>query len=163
MNDRTSSSVHGVTLRGRSFGPGTPSVGFHAIFRSRTASVNARRRTVSIICTDRGVTSGPVLLLVDYAEACTELDGMLRAVLADPGPIRVLLVARSLGEWWDRLIEMSPSGRTPAYGGRNIELAEQITQGTPNDRLVAAAVPQFAHALSCPTPERGSARRRKSG
>lgn len=58
MNDRTSSSVHGVTLRGRSLGPRTPSAGFHAIFRFCTASVNARRRTVSIIWSDRGPSAG---------------------------------------------------------------------------------------------------------
>jgi hypothetical protein len=40
----------------------------------------------------RGVTSGPILLVVDYAETRADLEAMLRAVLADPGPIRVLLV-----------------------------------------------------------------------
>ena len=64
---------------------------------------------------------------------------MLRAVLADPGPIRVLLVARALGEWWDRLIEKS----APAIGAllteaKPIRLAEQIAQETPDADLVAA-------------------------
>ena len=52
---------------------------------------------------------------------------MLRAVLAHPGPIRVMLVARALGEWWDRLIEKS----APAIGAlltqaEPIRLAEQM-------------------------------------
>jgi hypothetical protein len=49
----------------------------------------------------RGLTSGPVLLVVDYAETRADLEPMLRSVLADPSTIRVLLVARALGEWWD--------------------------------------------------------------
>jgi hypothetical protein len=76
----------------------------------------------------RGVTSGPVLLVVDYAETRADLELMLRAVLADPGRVRVLLVARALGEWWDRLIEKS----APAIGAlltqaEPIRLTEQIT------------------------------------
>ena len=102
----------------------------------------------------RGLTSGPVLLVVDYAETRADLEPMLRAVLADPGPIRVLLVARTLGEWWDRLVEKS----APAIGAlltqaEPIRLAEQIAQETPDVDLVADAVPQFAHALGCATPE----------
>ena len=103
----------------------------------------------------RGLTSSPVLLVVDYAETRADLESMLRAVLADPGPIRVLLVARALGEWWDRLIEKS----APAIGAlltqaEPIGLAEQIAQETPDAALVGDAVPQFAHALKCATPER---------
>jgi hypothetical protein len=103
----------------------------------------------------RGLTSGPVLLVVDYAETRADLESMLRAVLADPGPVRVLLVARALGEWWDRLIEKS----APAIGAlltqaEPIQLAEQIAQETPDAVLVEHAVPQFAHALGCATPDR---------
>ena len=103
----------------------------------------------------RGVTSGPVLLVVDYAETRTDLGAMLRAVLADPGPIRVLLVARSLGEWWDGLIERSASAvaRLLRKAGP-IRLAEQITQETSDADLVADAIPQFARTLKCATPER---------
>jgi hypothetical protein len=102
----------------------------------------------------RGVTSGPVLLLVDYAETRTGLQAMLRAVLADPGPIRVLLVARSPGEWWDRLIEASASAvaRLLTEAGP-IRLAEQITEETPDVELIAQAMPQFARALGCAVPD----------
>ena len=102
----------------------------------------------------RKVTSGPVLLVVDYAETRAGLEALLRAVLADTGPIRVLLVARALGEWWDRLIERS----APAVGhlltrAEPIGLAEQIAAGTTDADLAAAAVPQFARALKCAPPE----------
>jgi hypothetical protein len=45
----------------------------------------------------RGVTAGPVLLIADYAETRVHLGTLIEAVLADPGPVRLLLVARSLG------------------------------------------------------------------
>jgi hypothetical protein len=53
----------------------------------------------------RAVSKGPVLLTVDDAETRGGLSALLEAVLADPGPVRVLLVARSQGEWRDRLAE----------------------------------------------------------
>ena len=103
----------------------------------------------------RGVTSGPVLLLVDYAETRTGMGAMLRAVLADPGPIRVLLLARSLGEWWDRLIETSAFAVARMLTQEEpIRLAEQITGETSDAELVIRAVPQFAEALGCAVPER---------
>jgi hypothetical protein len=51
----------------------------------------------------------PVLLVVDYAETRSGLQGLLYDVLNDaPGPdMRVLLVARSAGEWWQQLINSS--------------------------------------------------------
>ena len=101
----------------------------------------------------RAVTSGSVLLLVDYAETRADLEGMLRVVLADPGPIRVLLVARSLGEWWDRLKEKSAYAIGRLLGeAEPIILAEQVSQEISSTRLVADAVPQFARALGCAGP-----------
>jgi len=102
----------------------------------------------------RGVTSGPVLLLVDYAETRTGLETTLGAVLADPGPIRVLLVARSLGEWWARLIEKSASAVARLLTeAEPIQLGDQITEHSSGTDLVAAAVPQFARALRIAAPQ----------
>jgi tetratricopeptide (TPR) repeat protein len=103
----------------------------------------------------RRVTSGPVLLVVDYAETRADLGPMLRAVLADPGPLRLLLVARNLGEWWHRLIEESP----PAVGwllteAEPIKLAEPISKDISDADLAAAAVPYFAGKLGVPAPDR---------
>ena len=102
----------------------------------------------------RGVTPGPVLLVVDYAETRTDLEAMLKAVLADSGPIRVLLVARSLGEWWEQLIEKSASAIGQLLTeAEPIPLAEQIIQETSDAELVADAIPQFARAVKCASPE----------
>lgn len=50
-----------------------------------------------------------VLLVVDYAETRTTLQALLVAATDDePGPeMRVLLLARSAGEWWRQLIDSS--------------------------------------------------------
>ncbi|MFD0656111.1 hypothetical protein [Thermocatellispora tengchongensis] len=45
-----------------------------------------------------------MLLVVDYAETRTGLAALLQQVAADTGRrVRVLLLARSAGEWWQRL------------------------------------------------------------
>jgi hypothetical protein len=48
----------------------------------------------------------PVLLILDYAETRTDLGEFLTGVIEDgPGAnVRVLLLARSAGEWWQQLI-----------------------------------------------------------
>ena len=102
----------------------------------------------------RAVTSGPVLLVVDYAETRSDLGPMLTAVVRDPGPIRVLLIARSLGEWWERLIEES----APAIGrlltaADPISLAGPVTAEASDEDLVMAALPYFADASGLPVPE----------
>jgi tetratricopeptide (TPR) repeat protein len=105
--------------------------------------------------TARAVTAGRVLLVVDYAEIRAGLDQLLSAVAEDPGPIRVLLVARSLGEWWDRLIE----GSVPAVAqllteAPPIQLDMPIAEGVSDADLAQAAVPYFARALSVQVPGR---------
>jgi tetratricopeptide (TPR) repeat protein len=106
-----------------------------------------------VVGTARAATSGGVLLVVDYAETRTGLDGMVRAVLRDPGPLRVLLLARSLGEWWDRLVERSPSAVARLLTeAPPIRLATPVTEDASDAELVAAAVPDFARALSVSVP-----------
>jgi hypothetical protein len=45
----------------------------------------------------RGVTRGPVLLIVDSADTRKDLETMLGEAVRDSGPLRVLLLARSTG------------------------------------------------------------------
>ena len=45
-----------------------------------------------------------MLLVVDYAETRIGLADLLRSVAADDGAaVRVLLLARSAGQWWEQL------------------------------------------------------------
>ena len=102
----------------------------------------------------RGVTSGRLLLVVDYAETRSRLDVFLRAVLDDPGPIRILLAARSLGEWWERLVEKSaPAVARLLAEGERIQLDGPIVSGASDAELAAAAVPDFASKLGVAAPQ----------
>ena len=44
-----------------------------------------------------------LLLVVDYAEARAGLEELLKAAVRDAGRVRVLLLARHAGDWWQRL------------------------------------------------------------
>ena len=107
------------------------------------------------VATLRATHRGPALLVVDDAEARPGLDELLRAALEDPGPIRVLLVTRSLGEWWPRL-----AGGFPPEVARRLtdcaplQLDAPVTAGTTDAGMAEAAVPYFARALSMPAPGR---------
>ncbi|HET7247129.1 MAG TPA: hypothetical protein VFJ07_20075, partial [Streptosporangiaceae bacterium] len=65
--------------------------------RWRCVRVGDGEETLALVTARRG-WPGPVLLVVDYAETRIGLGGLLRAVAADAGPVRVLLLARSAGE-----------------------------------------------------------------
>ena len=99
----------------------------------------------------RGWTTGPVLLVLDYAETRVDLARLLQAVMEDPGPVRVLLLARSLGDWWDELVEQSPY---PIARLLTEVPAIRLDAPLSDAALAAAAVPCFAHALGLPVPER---------
>ena len=97
---------------------------------------------------------GRLLLVVDGAEIRTGLATMLDSVLEDRGPIRVLLVTRSLGEWWDRLIEgAEPPVVQLLTATLPVRLGRRLAEGVPDAELAAIAVPHFASALSIDVPE----------
>ncbi len=115
----------------------------------------AAGKEASALAVARNATSGPVLLVVDYAETRSGLEALLGDVLADRGVVRVLLIARSLGEWWERLIEKS----APAVGGllteaAPVRLEPPVTADVSDAALVAAAMPYFARALGMEAPAR---------
>ena len=118
----------------------------------RTLLVVAAGREAEALAKARGVTSGPVLLVVDYVESRTGLGDLLRAVLDDPGPVRVLLLARSLGEWWERLAEQSAPAVAQLLWAANPILLQAPVNDTPDGELTAAALPFFAARLGVPAP-----------
>jgi tetratricopeptide (TPR) repeat protein len=96
---------------------------------------------------------GRVLLVVDYAETRLGLGELLRAVAGDAGPVRVLLLARSAGEWRDRLAAAEPAVRELLAGaGGDDPLPVAVAAGLSDEELVAAAVPEFAGALGVAVP-----------
>ena len=104
----------------------------------------------------RGLHSAaPLLFIVEHAETRAELDQLLRAVLKDPGPVRVLLMARVLGEWWDRLIGASDPAMSKLLSETEpLRLAAPVSEDASDAELAEAAVPYFARALSVDVPER---------
>ena len=111
------------------------------------------REEASALAVARGGWPIPVLLVVDYAEIRIGLGDLLRAVAADPGPVRVLLLARSAGEWRDRLAAAEPAVRDLLMdAGGDEPLAAAVSGDLSNVDLVQAAVPVFAAALGMAVP-----------
>ena len=118
----------------------------------RAAVVVASGKESEALTRARGVSSGPVLLVVDYAETRAGLGHLLQVVLDDPGPVRVLLVARSLGEWWDRLAEESPLAVTQLLFQADAMALEAPIDDIPDADLAASALPYFAAKLAVAPP-----------
>jgi tetratricopeptide (TPR) repeat protein len=95
---------------------------------------------------------GGVLLVVDYAETRIGLAALFRAAAVDEGVVRVLLLARSAGEWWDRLGGGEPGVRELLVAAVGESLSVTVSAGLSNEELVQAAVPAFAAALRTPVP-----------
>ena len=106
----------------------------------------------------RGRTArGRVLLVVDYAETRLGLSSLLREVAADAGRVRVLLLARSAGEWWDRLKASEFPVRAMLDGdGVHIELGAVLDARLSDAQVVEQAVPRFAAELGVEQPVRVS-------
>jgi hypothetical protein len=120
----------------------------------RCVRVGDREEAVALAAARRGWL-GPVLLVVDYAETRIGLRGLLRSVAGDAGPVRVLLLARSMGEWRDRLGGGEPAIRellTGADGDQPLPAAVSVELS--NADLVRAAAPMFAAALGVAAPSR---------
>jgi tetratricopeptide (TPR) repeat protein len=102
----------------------------------------------------RAATGNRTLLVVDYAEARPALGGLLSALASDSTGIRVLLLARSAGDWWDQLKAAEPSVRDLIGQAQElaIELSPAIDDGIPDSTVIAEAVTAFAGVLKVPAP-----------
>jgi tetratricopeptide (TPR) repeat protein len=99
--------------------------------------------------------SGRVLLMVDYAETRTGLSSLLRAAAQFEGPgLRVLLLARSAGQWWDQLGSGEPAVRelVNAAGRDGVPVAPAVSPLLTDDEIVRHAIPRFADALAANPP-----------
>jgi tetratricopeptide (TPR) repeat protein len=103
----------------------------------------------------RAASAAPLLFIVEHVETRDELDQLLRAVLKDPGPIRVLLMARALGEWRDQLMGASDPAMSKLLSETEpLRLAAPVSEDASDADLAEAAVPYLARALSVDVPER---------
>jgi tetratricopeptide (TPR) repeat protein len=113
-----------------------------------------------IVAAARSATSRATLLVVDYAETRPGLEELLRAVAADRArgglpPLRVLLLARSAGQWWEKLGANEPALRDllDAVRRRDISLSPALDDDVTDEMLIRQAVPAFARELGVAVPE----------
>jgi Tetratricopeptide repeat len=100
-------------------------------------------------------TSSPIFLAVDYAEARVGLDHLLRQAVAHKGTIRVLLLARTAGQWWELLAAGEGAVRDLVSEAEShaIPLREVVSESVSDEQHVRRAVPVFASALGLKAPE----------
>jgi hypothetical protein len=115
----------------------------------------------------RAATSRPLLLTVDYAEARLGLDGLLRQLssCSQHDRVRVLLVARSKGEWWNRLIDGASPRVAQLIGDPDVavEIPTAIDASISEEEIVTAAARDFARHLRRPMPAAVNVTKRTPG
>jgi tetratricopeptide (TPR) repeat protein len=101
----------------------------------------------------RAVKRGRMLLIVDYAETRAGLAHLLTELASNKGEgVRVLLLARSAGDWWDRLGVAEPAvwDLVQAARPKLIELSPAVDADLSDAEVVALAVTAFARDLKLP-------------
>jgi hypothetical protein len=96
----------------------------------------------------------PVLLVVDYAETRTEIAQVLAQVIssAPRAKVRVLLLARSVGEWWQQLAAGSATVVSETLAAITPLTLGPLTGPSGQDAVYRQALQAFAAELgaSCP-------------
>ncbi|HEY6422655.1 MAG TPA: tetratricopeptide repeat protein, partial [Pseudonocardiaceae bacterium] len=100
----------------------------------------------------RATTRRSIFLIVDYAETRTDLVALLRSVASHPDHVRVLLIARSVGDWWLHLRSDVAAVRKLVRAHAPLLLSAQVDSARGPDDLVRAAIPHFAAALNARSP-----------
>lgn len=97
---------------------------------------------------------GPCVLVVDYAENRDSLCSMLCDIVADTSvpDVRVLLLARGTGEWWQRLISSSEERVAQLLSEPPIMLGPLQVEGGPS-LMFDEALAVFASKLGLARPD----------
>jgi tetratricopeptide (TPR) repeat protein len=106
-----------------------------------------------VIARFRATSRRRALLVVDYAETRTGLSQMLSQLAGDYGEgIRVLMLARSAGDWWDRLGVEAPAVWDMVQSARESELALKaaVAADLSDADVITLAVRAFASKLGVP-------------
>ena len=101
----------------------------------------------------RAVTRGRALLVVDYAETRVRLKQLLTALAGNHGDdVRVLLLARSAGDWWEQLGGEEPAVWDLVHAAKKAELAlpAVVAADLSDADIIALAVTSFAQELGLP-------------
>ncbi|MFJ9099509.1 trypsin-like peptidase domain-containing protein [Streptomyces sp. NPDC102405] len=103
-------------------------------------------------------TTAPVLLVVDYGESRVEqVRSLLDELVRRPRgiPFRVLLIARSVGHWWDEVRESRPEAAELAERARHWSITGTESLGMDAREAFRTAVTDLARGvaeLGLPTP-----------
>jgi tetratricopeptide (TPR) repeat protein len=110
-----------------------------------------------VVRRERAAGPGARLLLVaDYAEARPGLEELVKAAVRDEGMVRVLLLARHAGDWWQRLGAGAGAVRDVLAGASVVmPLADDLDPGLAAEEVVRRAVPFFAARRGVPVPDAG--------
>jgi len=101
----------------------------------------------------RAVTGSRALLVVDYAETRVGLKQMLAALASDQGEgVRVLLLARSAGDWWDQLGVGEPAvwDLVQSANEQQLSLSPVVAADVSDAEIIELAVRSFARELRLP-------------
>jgi hypothetical protein len=118
----------------------------------------AQHGTESQIVTAVRQDVSPVLVVIDYAENFPEISGLLDQLAAAPLPgepsplVRVLLLARSAGEWWEKLIAGCSTRLSEAVAAVSPLALGAITEPTRQREMFEQAAIAFAARLGRPRP-----------
>ena len=98
----------------------------------------------------------PVLLMVDQAESFDDLHSLVAAALhhTGPGKLRVLLLARSAGDWWERRLvsRLSSADDRTALRNGSFELLADAAGPSDQQQVFERALRSFAHRLDLEVP-----------
>jgi hypothetical protein len=123
-------------------------------FRCYWPQPGTESQTVTAVRQD----TSPVLIVIDYAETFPELSELLAKLAAAPLPgepsplVRVLLLARSAGEWWDQLIACCSTRLGEALAAISPLALGAITEPTRQRELFEQAAIAFVARLGKPRP-----------
>jgi tetratricopeptide (TPR) repeat protein len=98
---------------------------------------------------------GPALLIIDYAETRSDLAALIASAGADDTapPSRVLLLARSAGEWWQQLITESGSPASDMLAGVVPVTLGVLTGPVGQEQVFRDALAAFAAELQAACPD----------
>lgn len=123
-------------------------------FRCYWAQHGTDSQTVTAVRQD----TSPVLIVIDYAETFPEISELLAQLTAVPLPgelsplVRVLLLARSAGEWWDQLVAGCNTRLGEALAAMSPLALGAITEPTRQREVFEQAAMAFAARLGRPRP-----------
>ena len=119
----------------------------------RCAEIDSGNEASALLAEREAAGRRRLLLVVDYADARAGVAELLNSIARDPRRVRVLLLARQAGEWWQRLEGGGQAIRDMvADASRTVmELADAVAPGIAPVDVVRGALPYFAAELKVPS------------